>query len=104
MSESTGPSEEEQKLHAELAVAMQAEQELSIMGGCFDSLEADYIKAWRESRLSEERERERLWQAVVIVGKVRDHLKMKAANRKVAEKQLAEIARLGERRKFLGIV
>lgn len=95
---------DEAKLHEELALATQAERELSLSSAYFDKLEAEYVKAWRETAPSQERERERLWQAVQIVGKVRSHLISLANNRKVVERQIAEISKLGERRKIFGIV
>lgn len=97
------PQEEEAKLHDELRIATRAGHELELTSGYFQQLEQDYIKAWRDTSLSQERERERLWQAVQIVGKVRSHLKTLADNRKVVERQIAEITKLGAKR-FLGIV
>ncbi len=40
----------------------------------FAKLEKDYIEAWRQSPAKDTDGRERLWQAVNIVCKVRDHL------------------------------
>lgn len=55
-------------------------------------LERDYIDAWRQSRARDTDCRERLWQAVNIVGKVRDHLVTALSNGKLAQRQLDELA------------
>jgi hypothetical protein len=70
----------------------------------FASLERDYIEAWKATSVVQTDARERLWQALQIVGKVRDHLALLVADGKVAAKEIERIERLGERRKILGVV
>ncbi len=67
----------------------------------FATLDHDYVKAWRETAARDTDARERLWQAVQIVAKVRDHLANVVNNGKLAQRELAELA---ERRKRFGIV
>jgi hypothetical protein len=97
-------TDEEAKLREQLTRATEAETELRLVGAAFDSLEAEYMTAWKGTAARDTDARERLWQAVQIVGKVRSHLKAAAAGKPMIEKQLAEISRFGERKKILGLV
>lgn len=67
-------------------------------------LEADYIAAWRATGARDSDARERLWQAVQIVAKVKDHLTVVVNDGVVAKREIEDIARLGERRKLFGVV
>ncbi len=58
----------------------------------FAKLEKDYIEAWRQSPARDTDGRERLWQAVNIVEKVRDHLFKILNDGKLAKRQLDEFA------------
>lgn len=69
----------------------------------FDALDRDYLEAWRLTAVRDTDARERLWQAVQIVGKIKDHLSIVAQNGKMAQKELEQITR-PEGRKFLGLV
>lgn len=66
----------EDKLETAIHRAARAEALLrdEILTGAFDKLEADYIAAWRISPVRDVIAREKLWQAVNIVGKVKEHL------------------------------
>mgnify|MGYP001588606226 CR=1 FL=1 len=55
------------------------------------TLREEYIGAWKITHYKETEGRERLWQAVQIVGKVEDHIKKIAANGRVASQDLARI-------------
>lgn len=94
--------DEEAKLRDELAQAQDAERALALVGKIFAKLEAEYVAAWKATPARDGEARERLWQAVQIVGRVEAHLKSLALGRKLAERQLAEIARLGERKRLFG--
>jgi hypothetical protein len=65
-----------------------------VLMGIFAQLETDYIGAWRDTAARDSDARERLWQAVQIVGKVRDHLGMVAANGRVAQAELDKLANM----------
>lgn len=69
----------------------QAERELERTAEAFEALKAEYVAAWEATALRDNDGRERLWQAVQIVGKVESHLKQLVANGRVAQ---ADIARL----------
>ena len=77
--------------------------ESDLLKEAFAALEAQYIEAWRETGARDTDARERLWQALQIVGKVRGHLQAVASNGQLAARELAEIATMGERRKVLGV-
>jgi hypothetical protein len=57
-------------------------------------LEEGYIKAWRETAVRDTDARERLWQAVQVVGKVRDHLGSVVSGGKLAQRELNDLAQL----------
>jgi hypothetical protein len=70
----------------------------------FASIEREYVEFWKATPARDTDARERLWQAVQIIGKARAHLAQVAASGKLAHAELELITRLGERRKILGIV
>ena len=55
------------------------------------TLERDYIEAWKTSSARDTDGRERLWQAVNVVGKVRDHLVKVANDGKLATAQIEQL-------------
>ncbi len=57
----------------------------------FSYLEGEYLLAWRNTRVSETAAREKLWQAVHIVGLVRDHLQKFVSDGKIASVDLNNI-------------
>jgi hypothetical protein len=64
----------------------------------FGKLEADYIAAWRITPVRDQDARERLWQAVNVLGKVKEHLGRVAADGKLAQRQLDEMIAEEKRR------
>ena len=70
----------------------------------FAVLEQSYISAWRATTIDDVSAREKLFLAINIVGKVRDHLGSVVANGKLAEAELKELARVADRRKRFGIL
>ena len=69
----------------------------------FKGLEDSYLKAWRNTGVDDVAAREKLFLAINIVGKVRDHLGNLVTNGKLAKAEMDEIARSAERKKRLGI-
>lgn len=67
----------------------------------FMTLDRDYIKAWRETPARDTDARERLWQAVQVVAKVRDHLTSTVNNGKLAARELNDLA---DRKKRFGVL
>jgi hypothetical protein len=64
-----------------------------LLAESFAKLEADYIAAWRITPARDTDARERLWQAVNIVGKVKEHIGRVAADGKLAQRQLDELVK-----------
>jgi len=77
-------------------------EELLVEG--FATLEREYVDAWRLTAARDTDARERLWQAVQIVGKVQQHLQMVMANGSLAAKELEQINADRERKKRFGII
>ena len=90
-----------------LAVAMaraaraQALIEDELLQEAFAALEARYVEEWRASQFRDTDARERLWQAVNVLRKVKDHLGRMLADGRLAQR---EIDALAQRRKRFGIV
>ena len=64
-----------------------------MLNEAFEKLEAEYYNAWRATGAAEAEtfKRERLWQAINLLGKVKDHLKHVVENGKVAKAHIAAI-------------
>ena len=74
------------------------------LSDAFTALEASYVVAWRSTAIDDSAGREKLFLAINIVGKVRDHLASVVANGKLARAELKELAQVAERRKRFGIL
>lgn len=70
----------------------------------FTSLESAYTAAWRATTIDDVSGREKLFLAINIVGKVRDHLAAVVSNGKLAAKELKDLADTAERKKRFGIL
>ncbi|MBA7464883.1 hypothetical protein ES703_43533 [subsurface metagenome] len=70
----------------------------------FKALEDNYTSAWRSTAIEDVQGREKLFLAINIVGKVRDHLNAVVANGRLAQAELAELARTADRKKRFGIL
>lgn len=97
---------DESTLERAAARAARAETLLDdeLLSEAFDSLEKGYIAAWRATTIEDAAGREKLFLAINIVGKVRDHLASIVANGKLARAELKELAETAERRKRFGIL
>lgn len=69
----------------------------------FEELEASYTAAWRATMIDDVSGREKLFLAINIVGKVRDHLNAVVSNGKLAAAELKHLAETSERKRRLGI-
>ena len=65
----------------------------------FKGLEEAYAAAWRSTTIDDVSGREKLFLAINVVGKVRDHLTAIVANGKLAQAELRQIAETAEREK-----
>jgi hypothetical protein len=86
------------------AVRAEALVDDELLTEAFDALEKGYIAAWRATTIDDAAGREKLFLAINIVGKVRDHLASVVANGKLARAELKELAETAERRKRFGII
>lgn len=82
---------DEFKLGEAIHKGYQAEIELERTKDAFAILKREYIAAWETTPLRDTEGRERLWQAVQIVGKVENHLISVMANGRVAERDLKHL-------------
>ena len=84
----------EDKLHESISRGARAEALLKndLLQEAFVRLEQDYIDAWKISPARDNDGRERLWQAVNIVAKVRDHIVKVVNDGKLSQRHLNELA------------
>ena len=85
---------DEIKLNQDIVRAAQAEALLrnELLESAFSGLETQFMDAWRLTQVRDTDARERLWQAVNVVGKVQDALRVHVNNGKLAQRQLEAIA------------
>lgn len=97
---------DENKLIRDSGAAARAQDLLdnALLQEAFKTLEDSYTAAWRASNVNDTAAREKLFLAVNIVGKVRDHLTAVVTNGKLAAAELKEIADTAERKKRFGII
>lgn len=81
------------------AIRAKALLEDEMLVSAFQNLEDSYTAAWRSTTIDDVSGREKLFLAINIVGKVRDHLQSVVGNGKLAQAELNELARTAERKK-----
>ena len=86
------------------AVRAQALVDDPLLKEGFDTLEAAYIAAWRATRPEDQNAREKLYLAVNVIGKLREHLQSVIANGRIADAELHALTQEQERRKRFGII
>jgi len=86
------------------AVRAQELLDSELLSEAFTTLEGNYNSAWRATVIDDVAGREKLFLAINIVGKVRDHLNAIVANGKLAQAELKELMQTAERRKRFGIL
>ena len=91
---------DEHKLNGEIERRARAEALLQneLLREAFAELEQRYVEEWRGSEPRDADARERLWQAVNVLRKVKDHLSRVVRDGRLAQRQLDELA--GRRRRF----
>jgi DNA integrity scanning protein DisA with diadenylate cyclase activity len=97
---------DESRLEQAVSHAARAQELLDndLLSEAFATLEQGYISAWRATTIEDVAAREKLFLAINIVGKVRDHLTSAVADGKLAQVQLKELAQAAERRRRFGII
>lgn len=93
-------------LHKDVARAREAELLLdnALLKESFAKLRTDYLAAWEGSNVRDTDARERLWQALQIVGLVQSHLKQVMSDGRLARAELGRLATIGEKNKRFGVV
>jgi hypothetical protein len=83
----------EDKLQSRIARAGQAESLLrnGLLNEAFAKLEADYITAWKGWQASDTDGRERLWMAVNVLGKIKEHLTRVISDGRLAQAELDDL-------------
>ena len=97
---------DESRLHEAASKAARAQELLDneLLVDAFESLEKNYIAAWRLTTIDDAAGREKLFLAINVVGKVRDHLANVVVNGRLAEAELKELAHLAERKRRFGLL
>ena len=97
---------DEDKLSQAASKAVRARQllENELLAEAFKGLEDAYTTAWRATTIDDISGREKLFLAINIVGKVRDHLTGIVTNGKLAQAELKQLADTAERKKRFGII
>ena len=90
----------EDKSQAAITRASRAQVLLNdeLLTEAFITLDAEYVRAWRSTDVRDDDARQRLWQAVQVLGKVREHLKKLVSDGKIAQKDIAQFEQ--NRRRF----
>ena len=70
-----------------------------MLNNAFAGLEEAYAAAWRSTKIDDVTGREKLFLAINVVGKVRDHLTAIVGNGKLAAAELRQLAETAEREK-----
>jgi hypothetical protein len=93
MSERPDAAQAENKLAAaiERGARAKAVLENDLLREAFDKLEDDYTAAWKTWPAADTAGRERLWQAVNVLGKVRGHLARVVADGRLAQRELSDL-------------
>jgi hypothetical protein len=78
--------------------------ESELITEAFKGLEDAYTGAWRGTKIDDVSGREKLFLAVNIIAKVKDHLVSVVSNGSVAEAEIKELRETAERKKRFGIL
>lgn len=98
---------DEMKLTADIGRARRAQEllENELLVEAFEALEQAYISRWRATHIDDDKGREKLFVAINVVGKVRDHLSaIVNMDGKMAAAQLKGLAEDAQRKKRYGII
>ncbi len=66
--------------------------ENGLLRDAFQYLESEYLQAWRSTKVLDTTSRERLWQAVQILGIIQEHLKSHVTNGRIAAGDLRRLS------------
>jgi hypothetical protein len=90
---------DETKLRQDAAKGVRAKEllEHDLLAEAFTSLEQAYTQAWRLTTIDDVSGREKLFLAINVIGKVRDHLTSIVNNGVLATTELRQLAETAER-------
>lgn len=74
-----------------------------LLAECFSKLEEAYIATWRSTSFEDMAGREKLFIAINVIGKVKEHLGKVASYGELAKAEIEELVRAAERKKRFGI-
>lgn len=86
------------------AQAAQHLLESELLKEAFNGLEEGYLTAWRATTIDDVSGREKLFLAINVLGKVRDHLSRIVSNGSIAEAEIKALRETAERKKRFGII
>jgi hypothetical protein len=89
-----GMSEDKIQLAISRAARAKALLGDDLLSEAFTTLEAKYLDAWRATGVMQTGERERLWQAIHLLGLVRDQLSYVVGDGKIAQAELERLKTL----------
>jgi hypothetical protein len=94
---------DEHRLNADVARQARAQALMAdeLLQEAFARLEDRYIEEWRVTPFRDTDARERLWQAVNVLRKVKDHLAKIVGDGRLAQREIDDLA---QKRKRFGIV
>lgn len=95
---------EDREVTVARGVRAQALLEDELLNDAFKALEEQYIAYWRGTRIEDSAAREKLFVAINVVGKVKDHLATVASDGKLAAAELRAAFEEAERKKLFGIL
>lgn len=78
--------------------------ESDLLNEAFKGLEDAYTAAWRGTTIDDVSGREKLFLAINVIGKVRDHLTSAVSNGSIAEAEIRALRETAERKKRFGIL
>lgn len=87
---------------AERAARAQRLLDDDILKEAFKALEDGYIAAWRATTIDDISGREKLFLAINVIGKVRDHVTSVVNNGKLAQAELKTLRETAERKRRFG--
>ena len=67
--------------------------ENTLLKESFQYLETEYLQAWRNTKVLDTTSRERLWQAVQILGIIQENLKTHVINGRIAAEDLRRLSK-----------
>jgi len=69
-----------------------------LLKDAFAHLETEYLKAWKATKVRDTEAREKLWQAIQIVGIIQQHLKVFVRDGGIAAEDLRRLSEEAERK------